>query len=110
MQLVDPSAETVTAMTNKGFIPRWKRISARKKVQLLRRLHSDICNVPLYLPPGVRLYITLSTARLSFFLTYKSVDSKTGIKFLYAQLLVRRVRPNPNILLAHTSSLKNRGV
>jgi len=39
----------------------------------------------------------------------KNIDSKTVFKFLDAQLLVRRVRPNPTILLAHTSTLKNRG-
>jgi len=40
----------------------------------------------------------------------KGVDSKTVFKFLNAQLLVGRVRPNPSILLAHTVTLKNRGV
>jgi len=40
----------------------------------------------------------------------KNVDSKTVFKFLDAQLLVRRVRPNPAILLAHTTTLKKRGV
>jgi len=39
----------------------------------------------------------------------KNVDSKTVLKFLDAQLLVRRVMSNPTILLAHTTTLKNRG-
>jgi len=39
----------------------------------------------------------------------KSFVSKTVFKFLDAQLLVRRVRPNHAILLAHTATLKNRG-
>ena len=39
----------------------------------------------------------------------KSVYSKTVLKFLDAQLLVRRVRPNPAVWLAHTAMLKNRG-
>jgi len=34
-----------------------------------------------------------------------SVDLKTVLKFLGAQLLVRRVRPNPVIMLAHNSTL-----
>jgi len=39
----------------------------------------------------------------------KSVDSMTLFKFLVAHLLVRRVRPNSAILLAHTATLKYRG-
>jgi len=34
MQPVGPSAENVTAMTNKGFILRWKRITASREVHL----------------------------------------------------------------------------
>jgi len=102
LQPVDPSAETVTAMTNKEFILCWKRISASREVQLFGRLHSDICNVPLYLLPGVRL----TKARPSFYLMNKNVNLKTLFKFLDAQLLVRL---NSAILLADTATLKNRG-
>jgi len=108
MQPVDPSAENLTAKTNNGFILRWYRISASREVQLFGRIHNDICNVPLYLLPGVRLQIRVTKGRSSFYLMNKSVDSKTVSKILDAQLLVRRVRPNPTILLAHTPTLKNR--
>jgi hypothetical protein len=37
-------------------------------------------------------------------------DTKTAFKFLDAQLLVRRVRPNPAILVAHTSTLSSGGL
>jgi len=47
MQPADTSAENVTAMTNKGFILFWNRISASREVELFGRLDSDICNVPL---------------------------------------------------------------
>jgi len=42
LQPVDPSAENITAMTKKGLILRWSRISASREVQLFGRLHSDI--------------------------------------------------------------------
>ena len=74
MQPVEPSAENVTAMTNKGFVLRWNRISASREFHLFGRLHSTICNVPLYLLPGVRLQIRLTKARPSFYLMNKSVD------------------------------------
>jgi len=61
--------------------------------------------VSLYLLSGVRLQIRLTKARPKFYLMNKSVDSKTVFKFLDAQLLVRRVRPNTAILLAHNATL-----
>jgi len=93
MQPVHPSAENVTTITNRGFILRWNRISASREVQLFGRLNSDICNVPLYLLPGVRLQISLTKAPPSFTLMNKSVHSKNVFKFLDAQLLVSRVTP-----------------
>ena len=50
-QPVVPSAENLTAMTNKAFILRWNRISASREVQLFGRLHRNIYNVHLYLLP-----------------------------------------------------------
>jgi len=62
----DPSAENLTAMTNRVFITRWNRFRASREIQLFRLLHSDICNVPLYFLPGVRLQIRLTKGRPSF--------------------------------------------
>jgi len=59
MRPVEPSAENKTAMTNKGFILSWKRNTASREVQLFGRLHSDICNVLLYMLLGIRLQIWL---------------------------------------------------
>ena len=65
------------------------------------RLHSDICNVPRFLPPGVRIQIRLTKAKSSFYLMNKDPESKVVFKFLDAQLLVNRVRSSPLILVAH---------
>jgi len=108
MQPCDLTAVALTATTNRGFIPRWNKLSASKEDQLFCRLHSDICNVPLYLLPGVKLQITLTKDRSSFYLMNKTVDSKTVFKFLVAQLVVSRVRPIPAMLIAHNSTL-NKG-
>ena len=110
MQPVVPSAEIVNAMTNKGYILLWNRIRASTEVQLFGRLHRDICNVSLYMLPGVRLQIRLTKTRTRFYLRNKSVYLKTIFKYLDTQLLVRRVKPNPAIFLAHTVTLKNRGI
>jgi hypothetical protein len=102
---VRSSTETLTTTTNRGFITSWNKLSAHKAIQLFGRLHSDTCNVPLYLLPGVRLQIRLTKAKSGFYLMHKNGETKTTFKFLDAQLLVRRVRPIPAILIAHTSTL-----
>ena len=50
----DPSAGVPT---NTGFVARWNRIKQSKEVQLICRLHSDICNFVPYLFPVVKLQI-----------------------------------------------------
>jgi len=98
MQPSDPKAETHTSATNNGFISLWSRLSGSRDVQVLGLLHTDLCNVPLFLLPRVPLQIKLTRARPSFYLMNKSADTKTNFKFLDAYLLVRRVQPNPAIL------------
>ena len=101
----EPTAEK-TATTKKCFITRWDRIKQSKEVQLYGRLHSYYCNVPLYLLPGVRIEIKLTKTGPSFYLMNKTADSKTHFKFLDAQLIVKRVKPHPDILLAHHTALE----
>jgi len=101
----DPASESVTATSNRGFVTRWDRLSASKEIQLFRRLDTDLFNLPLGLLPGVRLQIGLTKARPSFYLTSKAADSKTNFKFMDAQLLVKRIKPEPITLLAHNSTL-----
>jgi len=101
----DPTSATITAMINRGFITRWDKLSASKEVQLFGRLHSDQFNFPLVLLPGVNLQIRLTKSRPSFCMVSKEADSKTTFKFFDAQLLVKRVKPDPVTLLAHTATL-----
>jgi hypothetical protein len=72
---------------------------------MIGRIHSDICNVPIYLIPGVRLQIKFTKGKPSFFLMNKDAKSTTTFKFLDAQLLVRRVKANPAILSAHNTAM-----
>jgi len=101
-----PCDPTAVDAKNKGFITRWNTIKQSKEVQLYGRIHSDICNVPLYLIPGVRMQIELTKAKPSFYQMKKNAETKTVFKFLDAQLLVNRVRPSPSLLLAHNIALE----
>ena len=66
-----PCDPTVENVRNVGFVHRWNRVKQRKDVQLYGRLHSDICNVPRFLPPGVRIQIRLTKAKSGFYLMNK---------------------------------------
>jgi len=74
----DPSAENIKKM---GFLTRWKRVNQSKEIQMYGRLHSDKCNVPRFLPPGVHLQIRLTKAKSSFYLMNKDPESKVVFKF-----------------------------
>jgi hypothetical protein len=80
-----------TTVTNKGFITRGNRQKQSKEIKMVGRIHSDICNVTIYLIHGVRLQIKFTKTKPSFFLMNKDAKSTTTFKFLEAQLLVRCV-------------------
>jgi len=66
MMPCDPTTAIVTAVTNRGFIIPWHRLSSSKELQIFGRLHSDLFNVPLVLPPRLSLQLRLTKARPSF--------------------------------------------
>jgi len=101
----DPTSAFVSAVTNRGFITRWDKLSGRKELQLFGRLHSDLFNVPLVLLSGVDIQIRLTKARPSLYMMSKEADSETTFKFLDAQLLVKRVKTYPVTPLAHVATL-----
>ena len=104
MNSCDPMAETHTSATNDGFIALWSRLSGIRDVQFFGRLHTDLCNVPLFLLPKVQLQMKMTKVRPSFYMMNKSADTKTTFKFLDAYLMVS-VQPNPLILTAHETAL-----
>jgi len=81
-------------------------ITQSKDVQLYGWIHSDICNVPLYLVPSFRKQIKLTKVKPSFYLLNKDAETKTVFKSFEVQILVNRLRPNPLVLLAHNISLE----
>ena len=106
MQPCDPTAETHNSASHDGFIARWSKLSGGRDIEIFGRLNTDLCNVPLVLLLKVPLQIKLTKALPSFYLMNKIADTKTTFKFLDAYLMVRRVEPNPVILLAQESLWK----
>ena len=108
MNQCDPMTETHIASTNDKFIARLSRLSGSRDVQLFGRLHTGLCNEPLFMLPGMQLQIKLTKARPDFYQINITADSKTTFKFLDAYLIFRRVQPNPLILSAHDKALTKR--
>jgi hypothetical protein len=101
-----PCDPTYSDPKNTGFIDRWNRQKQSKEIEMYARIHSDICNVPKFLLPNIRLQIKFTKAKPSFYLMNTAADSKTIFKFLDAKPIVKRIRPNPRIHLAHEEILK----
>ena len=70
------------------------------------RLHTDICGVATHLLPGVRMQINLTKAKREIYVHSTAADTTAVFKILDAQLLVKRVRPNPTYLIAHNTALQ----
>ena len=70
------------------------------------RLHTDICSVPTHFLPVVRMQIKLTKAKREIYVHSKESDSTAVFKILEAQLLVKRVRPNPAYLIAHNTAVQ----
>jgi hypothetical protein len=105
----DPLATNRADDTNIGFTVRWDMVKNSKIVHLYGRLHSDICNVPRYLLPGIRIQIKLTKSKPAFYLLNADAASTIQFKFLDAKLFVKRIRAHPSILLAHNETL-NKGI
>jgi len=99
MVACDPTS--VDSSNNKWFMTRCSLTKKNQEIEFYGRVHTDFCNVPAYLLLGVRVQIKFTKAKAGFYLMNKDAESKTVYQFLDAQLLVKRVRPNPTIPLAH---------
>jgi hypothetical protein len=105
MQACDP-IDTYTDVTNKGFIRRWNLQKQSKVIQIVGRLHSEVCNFATHLLPGVRVQVKMIKSRREFYSMDKDADSEVIFKFLDGQLLVKRVKPNPAYLVVHTKAFQ----
>jgi len=101
-----PCDPTKAESKNTGFIDRCNRQKQSKEIETYGRIHSDICTVPKFLLPGIKLQIKFTKAKPSFYLMYPAADSKNTFKFPDTRLFVRRIRANPQIPLAHEETLK----
>lgn len=92
-------------VANKGYISRRELTKGGKQFDMIGRLHSDIFNQERYLISDVEVRIKLVRSKNSF-----SLMTATGLNpkvhLLDTSLVVRKVKINPAILLAHAKGLE----
>ena len=81
MQSTSPSGDFLTTKANRVFNARRHSVTAHREAQLSGGLHTDVCNVPLYMLPFFRLQIRKTKVRPSFYLMKMIVDSKSFSNF-----------------------------
>lgn len=88
---------------NQGLVKRRALVGAKGTIDLIGHLHCDVFNLDKHLLNNVDVFLRLTRSRDGFAL----MDStgRFAVKILDAALLVRRVRVNPSIKIAHASTL-----
>lgn len=94
----------IEANGNIGHNKRKKFTEKSKNVDMIGHLHVDIFNQEKFLLHGVEMKLRLVRSRDSFHLLAN--DSNYKVEINEATLLVRRVKLNPSILLAHNKALE----
>ena len=89
---------------NLGLVERRKYLTIDKPVDLIGHIHSDVFNQEKFLLNGVEMRIRLVRSRDNFCFMDANGD-KFKLKISEANLLVRRVKISPGILLAHAKAL-----
>jgi hypothetical protein len=83
-----PDVPTNSDAKNTGFVERWNPQKQSKEIEMYGRIYSDVCNVPKFLLPDIKLHIKFTKAKPSFYLMHHAADSKTVFKFIALNCLL----------------------
>lgn len=97
--------DDTTGTENTGLKKRKQFTDLSKEVELLGHLHADIFNQEKFLINGVELGVKLVRSQDKFSLMSESLSVKVNI--IEATLLIRRVKINPSVLIAHNKALEH---
>ena len=92
-----------TDLENEGLVARREIMTKKKTIDLIGHIHGDIFNQDRLLLNGVEMRIRLIRSKDSFCLMDPA--GIHSVQVLDANLLVRRVKISPGVLLAHAKAL-----
>ncbi|XP_044005918.1 uncharacterized protein F54H12.2-like [Aphidius gifuensis] len=90
---------------NGGLVARCVHTNAGKQFEMIGHLHFDVFNQEKFLLNGIEIKINLTRPKQEFCLMDASNDKDYKIQILEASLIVRRVKLNPHIMIAHVKAL-----
>ena len=93
-------------LANKGALNQQHFTLNGKTFDMIGHLHCDVFNQDRMLINGVEMRVRLVRSKDAFCLMDASEDGKFSLKIKEATLIVRRVKINPGILLAHANAPK----
>ena len=105
MGVCDPSKTEILPATNSGYLARCDRIKRGSEVEMVGRLHTDMWRRDA-LPTGRQDADQIDEGKTEIYVHSATEDTTAVFKILDAQLLVKRVRPNPDYLTAHNTALQ----
>ena len=95
-----------TGEANAGFLSRRALVTGSRELVMIGRIHSDIFRQDRFLLNGVELGVKLVRSKDAFNLIAANAAANVKVVITDATLMVRKVRINPGILLAHSNTLK----
>lgn len=93
------------ADSNQGLVKRRQLTQKSSQVEMIGHVHADLFNQEKFLVNGVEMRVKFIRSRDSFSLMCAG-NSTFKVKITEASLLVRRMKINPSVLLAHTKTLE----
>jgi hypothetical protein len=103
MDVTNPVAADVA---NIGFKKRYGFFRNGATVDMMGKLHTDLCFQERYLPSDVGIRIRLIRQKDSFCLMSDALDPTYKLQIVECKLYVRKVKLSPSVFVAHAKALE----
>lgn len=91
--------------SNTGYTKREELARESKTIEMIGHIHADIFNQDKFLINGVEMRLKLVRSKDTFNLMCSDPDNKFKVHISSASLIMRKVRINPSVLIAHEKVL-----
>jgi hypothetical protein len=104
MDVTNPTAQDVA---NIGFKKRYEFFRDGASVDMMGKLHTDLCFQERFLPSDVGLRIRLVRQKDAFCLMSDAANPTYRLQIVECKLYVRKVKLSPSVFVAHAKALEH---